>query len=195
MNVKRIAISMIAAALALGVLLPTAASAEGNGGSVEIQSRLTTPKQVRHPAEGGTWTYGNYRDVKVTPTMTTPVPTMRAAASSTGPSTRASARHLATRPTRKSIAQSIIPGRSMSIGTSSVSCQSLMGPRALSSRPHFIMNWKWFSHEAMACSHLLLCVCNSAVYMLGAGRARDAKTHPIRHRRGFQSQYRLIHNT
>lgn len=55
MNVKRIAISMIAAALALGVLLPTAASAEGNGGSVEIQSRLTTPKQVRHPAEGGTW--------------------------------------------------------------------------------------------------------------------------------------------
>ena len=106
MNVKRIAISMIAAALALGVLLPTAASAEGNGGSVEIQSRLTTPKQVRHPAEGGTWTYGNYGDMKIHSDYDHPSANhAREPASSTGPSTRASARHLATRPTRKSIAR------------------------------------------------------------------------------------------
>lgn len=63
MNIKRIAISMVTAALALGILVPTAASAAGNGGSVEIQPRLTTSKQVRHPAVGGTWTYGNYGDM------------------------------------------------------------------------------------------------------------------------------------
>lgn len=65
MSIKRIAISMVAAALALGVSLPVTASAAGNGGLVEIQPRLTTPKQVRHPAEGGTWTYGNYGDMKI----------------------------------------------------------------------------------------------------------------------------------
>lgn len=40
MNIKRIAISMVATALALGVSLPTAASATVNGGSTEIQPRL-----------------------------------------------------------------------------------------------------------------------------------------------------------
>lgn len=62
MNVKRYAAVVASVLLAAGIAVPVVASAEVDGSSYQVQPRLTTPKQVRHPAEGGVWTYGNYGD-------------------------------------------------------------------------------------------------------------------------------------
>lgn len=62
MNVKNFSACMVAMVLAFGVLAPTVALAADGGGDPQVKPLWTSSKQVRYPAEGGTWTYGNYGD-------------------------------------------------------------------------------------------------------------------------------------
>lgn len=60
---KKLGVALAAVALSLGVLTPAIAMASDNGGSQTASPRWTTNKHVNYPAEGGTWTYGNYGDL------------------------------------------------------------------------------------------------------------------------------------
>lgn len=66
--IKSCSAILIAGLLSIGCMVPALAYAspelESPADGTEI-SRLTSPKQVRYPAEGGTWTYGNYGDQKI----------------------------------------------------------------------------------------------------------------------------------
>ena len=59
---------LVAGLLAIGCMMPALAYASPELDSPVDQAdvaRLTSSKQVRYPAEGGTWTYGNYGDQKI----------------------------------------------------------------------------------------------------------------------------------
>ncbi len=56
---KRFFYGVCSALLAVAMVSPTVAMAAGAAPANGPQ-RITSPKTVRYPAEGGTWTYGNW---------------------------------------------------------------------------------------------------------------------------------------
>lgn len=56
---KRFFYGVCSALLAVAMVSPTVAMAAGAAPTNGPQ-RITSPKTVRYPAEGGTWTYGNW---------------------------------------------------------------------------------------------------------------------------------------
>lgn len=67
-TLRKSGILIVIALLSLCCFLPSMAYAQtapGGSGSGVAEPQMTTGKKTAHPAEGGTWTYGNYGDQKI----------------------------------------------------------------------------------------------------------------------------------